>query len=246
MMVRLSIAVSLFLLAVGLAVPKAEARRLKLLREHEQWEQLVKKRVDSFKSGRVVAEGVNDETAHIQDIQSYYRETLDSNDGWVDGTGVAKAELKMQSSDDEGALNAKSSFRQKTIEGRYIVNLAPGSSDRVLERMTHILEQATAATRQSLRADHIEPFQHVGKGFTATLNKNMVELVRSGLSVSFGLMWHDPTLGTHVVCDCACLFVCACMCNNCKYVQTNTISHYTVSLLYTCVRQIFMMFFPCW
>ena len=184
-MVRLSISVSLFLLAVVLAVPmEAEAVRPASLRK---WEQLVTKRVDSFKSGRVLAEGIDDETAHIQDIKSYYRETLDSSDGWVEGTGIAKTELKMQSYEDED-LSAKSSFRQKTIDGRYIVYLAPRSTNQVLERMVRVLELATGATGQNLRADHIEQFRHVGKGFTATLNKNMVELVRfkKSLLVSSG------------------------------------------------------------
>ena len=132
--------------------------------------------VDKFSPGRVLAEGLGDETAHIQDIKSYYREAFDSSEGWIDVTSRHKAEVEAQSTDD---ADEKISVRQKTIEGRYIVNLAQASTSQVLDRMVHILKKATRDTKQVLRADHIDTFLHAGKGFTATMNKNMVELVSS-------------------------------------------------------------------
>ena len=180
-MVPLSIFIFSFVLAIGLAIPNvkgiespASGRRVS---KQDQWEQLVMRTVDNFGPGRVLAEGLGDETAHIQDIQTYYSEVFDSNDGWVQGGPGAKTNVKAQSL--EGVDDTKSKVLQKAIEGRYIVNLDATSTDHVLDRMVHVLKLATSATKQGLRADHIGTFRHTGKGFTATLNKNMVELVSS-------------------------------------------------------------------
>ena len=69
--------------------------------------------------------------------------------------------------------------RVRKIDGRYLVMLSEETSDRVLDRTVEMLRYANEETAGRLRADHFTVFRRVGKGFVATLNRRLLDVVRA-------------------------------------------------------------------
>lgn len=155
---------------------------------HEHWEHIAKRSAEDVR----LDENYRDDTAHIVNVQDYYRQVFD--EGW-EGYRDREQELfgllsKLKSSVEQGtkltapeririqeATSALNSY-QKRIKGRYIVLFDPATDDYVLDRTVEILQKANQDSNQRLRATDITKVRHVGKGFTATLNSKTVQLVR--------------------------------------------------------------------
>ena len=138
-------------------------------KNHEHWERIVRRSArgwyDPF---------YRDDTAHIVDVQDYYRHVLD-NDWEV--TNIQETYLNRGQAQE---LNAKAYSRMeifKPIPGRYIVMLQTYSDDYILDRTIAILQQAHTESEGRIRVEHITPMKSIGSGFTATMNSKAVELV---------------------------------------------------------------------
>ena len=118
-----------------------------------------------------VSRSIPDDTGiPIVDIQEHYRNAF-----------RAVNEARMQ-------INA---FRQpiatdgeRGIEGQYIVLLQSDTSQAHLYDTINILQNADARSSGKLIAKHIEPIKTIAKGFTATLGKRVVDLVRYIIIIS--------------------------------------------------------------
>ena len=133
---------------------------------HEHWERIVRRSARGWYDPFYL-----DDTAHIVDVQDYYRLVLDNDweEADIQGNRVQAQELNAK---------AYSSIEiSKPIPGRYIVMLQTYSDDYILDRTIAILQQAHTESEGRIRAEHITPFRSIGSGFTATMNSKAVELV---------------------------------------------------------------------
>ena len=185
------------LLFVGSATPIDEwSETVIKASSHDHWESLVRRSAE-----RASADGTDDDTAHIQDVQAYYRGVFASDNDWDDASPLhltSSAEVHnlrimqslqayLQAKDDQEKAKIEAAdesmvpdqSQQKKIKGRYIVTMSADATDEVLDRTLSIMKSATGTSQQRLRADHITTFRRAGKGFTGTLSSKMVELVRS-------------------------------------------------------------------
>ena len=134
------------------------------------WQRLVIGYIDAMISLSAAAGvGLVEETAHIQDVQRYYREVFEGEEGWYNPALESSANLERRPQHYKR--------REKKIKSRYIVSFAQTSKDEDLDRLVRTIKRVTAKSKLRLRADHIEIFRRAGRGFTATLNSKMVELV---------------------------------------------------------------------
>lgn len=157
---------------------------------HKHWEHIVKR---SAFTSRFSYEDVVDDTAHIVNVQDYYRSVLE--EGWDDYNGHEKELFNLlntlekvveqgysHSSVDEvtsqSVQNALSfGTHTKPIRGRYMVMFEPGTDDYTLDRSIAVMEKANQQSERRVRVTDITPVRHAGKGFVATLNRKAVELV---------------------------------------------------------------------
>jgi hypothetical protein len=154
---------------------------------HDHWERIVKRSAhyhsrygDAF-----------DETAHIVNVQEYYRSVF--SEGWEE-YGNREKELfsllnKLEAVVDQGYDNRNRVSSQgvenpiefglhtKPIPGRYIVMFQSGADDYTLDRTIAVMQRANLASNMKIRATDMSALRYVGKGFTATLNKKAVQLV---------------------------------------------------------------------
>ena len=162
---------------------------------HDHWDKLVRRSAE-----RARAQGIEDDTVHIQDVQAYYRDVFASDSDWDTASALrltSQAEVHnlrvmqsleayLQAKDDQEKAKVEAAdesmvpeqSQQKKIKGRYIVTMSSDATDEILDRTLSIMRYATTASKQRLRADHITTFRRAGKGFTGTLSSKMVELVR--------------------------------------------------------------------
>ena len=171
---------------------------------HEHWEHIAKRSAEAAR----LDHSYEDDTAHIVNIQDYYRRVFD--EGWEeDGAHELAGLHKLQNAVDQGRKLTTSEriqiqgeiahldTYQKRIQGRYIVLFHPATDDYVLDRTVEILQKANRVSNQRLRATDISTLRHIRKGLTATLNSKTVQLV--GLIYPFCLT-HNITLhpnGSH-------------------------------------------------
>ena len=166
------------------------ASRVQRSASHEEWAHAVKRSADF---SRLFEE--QDETAHIVDVQAYNRQMLAESRAKnrrlrerLLGTGMASA----QSIEDSMAMVQT----PLPIPGRYMVLFQEGTDDEMLDKTMAVMEQASVASDRRVRATDMVALRHIGKGFTATLNRKAVQLVS-------------------MVCLFFCLSVCfvVCLCN---------------------------------
>ena len=162
------------------------------LRRHASWERDVKRRA-SFERHRRDTGRYIDDTAHIVDVQEYYRIAFE--EGWKEPKGEKEKydllnalEALIQREDVYNGGNpviaqdaaAQLGAHSKPIRGRYIVLFqSSDADDYLLDRTIAILQKAHLESKGRIRASDMHPLRHVGKGFTATLNSKAVELVSS-------------------------------------------------------------------
>ena len=144
---------------------------------HEHWERIVRRSARGWYDPFYF-----DDTAHIVNVQDYYRHVLDND--WEEEQELAYLMRQPWNMYGERAetqdLNSKAGSTveiTKRIPGRYIVMLQTNSDDYILDRTIDILHQAHAESGGRIRADHITPLRNIGPGFTATMNSKTVELV---------------------------------------------------------------------
>ena len=151
---------------------------------HEHWEHIAKRSAEAAR----LDHSYEDDTAHIVNIQDYYRRVFD--EGWEEDRAHELAGLhKLQNAVDQGRKLTTSeriqiqgeiahlNTYQKRIQGRYIVLFHPATDDYVLDRTVEILQKANRVSNQRLRATDISTLRHIRKGLTATLNSKTVQLV---------------------------------------------------------------------
>lgn len=155
---------------------------------HEHWEHIAKRSAEDARFD----ENYKDDTAHIVNVQDYYRQVFE--EGWEDYRDHEQELFgllhKLKSAVEQGTqLTSSERIRiqeatstlksyQKRIKGRYIVMFDPETDDYVLDRTVEILQKANRDSNQRLRATDITKLRHIGKGFTGTLNSKTVQLVR--------------------------------------------------------------------
>lgn len=155
---------------------------------HDHWEHIVKR--SAFYSRH---DDTIDDTAHIVNIQEYYRTVF--SEGWGNYEDNERKLFKLLNQLEEvvGQSNRPHSDRvssqsaentmeyglhMKPIRGRYIVMFQSDADDYTLDRTMAVLQRANLASNMKIRATDLSPLRYVGKGFTATLNKKAVQLVR--------------------------------------------------------------------
>ena len=143
---------------------------------HEHWERIVRRSARDWHDPFY-----RDDTAHIVNVQDYYRRVLES--GWDEEEELAYLmrqpwDMYGERAEIQDISKADSTVEiTKRIPGRYIVMLQTHSDDYILDRTIAILQQANAESEGRIRADHITPLRSIGPGFTATMNSKTVELV---------------------------------------------------------------------
>lgn len=158
---------------------------------HDHWEHIVKR---SLQSRYWDDEPYEDDAAHIVNVQEYYREVFESSFDDYAGKDrelmgllhkIENAEAEGRIMDSDEAFIQEEVHRainmityQKPIRGRYIVIFTPEASDYVLDRTVEVLSKASDESGQRLRANHITTFRHLWKGFAATMNSRVVDLLR--------------------------------------------------------------------
>ena len=159
------------------------AGKVRKASSHSHWEHLVRKttRLALHNSANLQ----DDDTAHILDVQDYYRTQL--SQGWdnhasPEDRATIQGNLATIQSLSPPATEHGSSSHTKPIKGRYIVMLQSGTDDSTLDKTMAMLRKANRLSKERVRATDMSPLRHVGKGFTATLNKKAVELVSVWLS----------------------------------------------------------------
>lgn len=131
-----------------------------------KWEALVDKTVKELRNKRSIGP---EPEHHIADLQDHYTTTF------MDMNNRHRASIQ---EDRYGAPAASMmSDTQAPVNGRYIVLLNNGVSDWHLDETVRILEQANYNSNGRLVAKHIKPFRTLGKGFTATIGRNMLSIV---------------------------------------------------------------------
>ena len=159
---------------------------------HEHWEHIVKR---SIQSRYWDNEPHEDDSAHIVNVQEYYRDVFSSGfDDYADKEHeligllhkIETAEAEGRIMQSEEAFVQEEAHRaigmityQKPIRGRYIVIFTPDTNDYVLDRTVDVLSKVGDETARRLRADHITTFRHIRKGFAATMSSKVVDLVSS-------------------------------------------------------------------
>ena len=154
---------------------------------HNHWEHIVKRSVY-----RSQYEDSTDETAHIVNVQEYYRTVFSEGwDSYVDNERELFNLLnKLESIVDQGYHGSHGQvssqgiddaiefgLHMKPIPGRYIVMFQSGAGDYTLDKTIAVMQRANLASNMKIRATDMTPLRFVGKGFTATFNKKAVELV---------------------------------------------------------------------
>lgn len=156
---------------------------------HDHWERIVKR--STFHSRH---EDTVDDTAHIVNVQEYYRTVF--GEGWDNYRDneeelfglLNKLNSVVDQAYDRSNLDQVSSqglensiefgLHTKPIQGRYIVMFQSGADDYTLDRTIAVMQRANLASNMKIRATDMSPLRYVGKGFTATLNGKAVQLVR--------------------------------------------------------------------
>lgn len=156
---------------------------------HEHWEHIVRRR---SAMSRFDARD-EDETSHIVNVQSYYKEILEQD--WPNYRDNEKdlfnllhkledVSMQRQLSDEQKANIQEQTAKvlelgvhTKPIKGRFIVMFNAKANDYVLDRTIEILKKANLDSDQRVRATDFAPLRNVGKGFVATLNSKSVDLV---------------------------------------------------------------------
>ena len=181
------------LLVWGLLCAAGGTSASKKVETHEHWEHLVKRAAETPRNGRYP----DDETAHIIDIQQYYRDIFEGR--WKEDPDHLspeeqallewveyKTELGKELTQVEQAYTQELYAReeastggiiQKKIKGRYIVMLNSNADNNALNNILKTLEQANSASNQLVGARHIFPVMHMSKGFAATMSSKTAELV---------------------------------------------------------------------
>ena len=172
------------------AIPAGDREKAE---NHQHWEHIVKR---SVQSRYWDDEPYEDDAAHIVNVQEYYREVFDSGFDYTDKDHellgllhkIENAEAEGRIMQSEEAFIQEEAHRainmityQKPIRGRYIVIFTPETGDYVLDRTVEVLSKASDETGQKLRANHITTFRHLWKGFAATMNSRVVDLVSPSL-----------------------------------------------------------------
>ncbi len=155
--------------------------------KHVRWERHVRARASLERHRRNAGVHYIDDTAHIVDIQDYYRSVF--SEGWEEPQGEKEKYELLNSleaiiqQEDSGRAVAQDAVRlgahSKPIKGRYIVMFqSDAAGDYLLDRTMAIMQRAHRQSQGRIRASDMHALRHVGKGFTATLNSKAVELVR--------------------------------------------------------------------
>lgn len=166
------------------------ASKVEKASSHKHWEHIVRR---SAYSSRFNYNDVIDDTAHIVDVQDYYRSVLEQ--GWDEYSGHEKELFDLLNTLErvvdqsysrpgldrvmsQSVQNALSfGVHSKPIPGRYMVMFQTGTSDYTLDRTMAVMKNANLQSGQRVRATDMTPVRHAGRGFIATLNKKAVELV---------------------------------------------------------------------
>lgn len=139
---------------------------------HEHWEHIVRRAADTAWDDRGLYE---DDTAHIVNVQEYYRTVFRELLPVQEKVGQASSLHHITTTPHGSSFNLPTT---KPVKGRYIVMFSSGIvDDYVLDKTIEILEVANYKTDQRLRATDITPFRNIRRGFTATLNSKTLELV---------------------------------------------------------------------
>ena len=159
---------------------------------HDHWEHIVKRSAQNWDGY-----DYEDDTAHIVDVQAYYRGVF--QEGWDDYMDTeeelfallqryeeAARQGRIMGSDkarvEQDAAKAMNLIsNEKPIKGRYIVLFSPEATDYHLDRTIEILEQANVDSMQRIRIDHVAPLRQLRKGFTATMSSRTIEVVSQHL-----------------------------------------------------------------
>lgn len=123
---------------------------------HEEWIKMVQETVEELRTSRSLPD------VHIEDLSDYYRQAFEQLN-------------------DEVSIQVMYGNRQysseKILHERYIVFLQNDVSDDRLDHIISVLQKAQRDSNEAFVADHIKPFRHIGKGFTATLGAKVVKIV---------------------------------------------------------------------
>ena len=138
---------------------------------HEEWEHIVRRSAESARQ----AHHLLDDTAHIVNVQEYYRSILDA--GWDDDSYMLQEGQHLDRATAQSVLRAVTQQTKKPVPGRYIVMLQSDTDDHTLDRTMAVLQEATRTSQRKVRATDMAVLRHVGVGFTATLNQRAVQLV---------------------------------------------------------------------
>ena len=166
------------------------ANKVQKAASHKHWEHIVKR---SAFSSRFSYDDVVDDTAHIVNVQDYYRTVLD--EGWDEYKGhedelfnlLSTLERMVDRTYNRGNLDLVTSqsvqnaltfgVHTKPIKGRYMVMFQTGSDDSTIDKTMAVMEKASLVSDRKVRATDMTPLRHAGKGFIATLNRKAVDLV---------------------------------------------------------------------
>lgn len=123
---------------------------------HEEWIKMVQETVEELRTSRSLPD------VHIEDLSDYYRQAFEQLN-------------------DEVSIQVMYGNRQysseKILHERYIVFLQNDVTDDRLDHIISVLQKAQRDSNEAFVADHIKPFRHIGKGFTATLGAKVVKIV---------------------------------------------------------------------
>lgn len=150
---------------------------------HMKWEHAVRTTARLARH----SDSMVDDTAHIVNMQEYYRSVLDearesrNRDYLSTLERIVEQGYNLDAATIQSIQNAEPV--SKPVPGRYMVMLQSDTDDRTLDRVMAVMEEATQTSGGKVRATHMTPLRHVGKGLTATLNSQAVELVSVCVSV---------------------------------------------------------------
>ena len=125
-------------------------------------------------------EGV-DPSHGIEDIQQYYREFFEGNYWENSDDGKVKDQSHM-------------TVYEKFIPGRFSVIFHQQTPDGIIDKTVALLKDAHERTNGKLKATHFVHLKHAAKGFFATLNQKLVEVVSSVSE------WSPPGVTVRVEC----------------------------------------------
>lgn len=158
---------------------------------HSHWEHVVRR---SAYRARYYSDHIVDDTAHIVNVQEYYRDVFDA--GWdnyrdnerelfnmLNALENVVAQSYGETSHDDTVMSESMKhamefgIHTKRIPGRYIVMFQSDADDYVLDRTMAVMKKANLDSHGRVRATDMHALRYAGKGFTATLNSNAVQLV---------------------------------------------------------------------